>query len=87
MAKMWYGIYMLQNFTGIIDATGLCSLQQEGGFFPYVRGSDQDKRIPVWVVIEQKSATRVIRELMQGNRRRALTLLEELAHSLGTSCP
>lgn len=74
---------MLQAFEGIIDASGLCSLQQDGtkAVSRPLCGGNQ---VPIWEVLDTSAATQVLRELIAGNRRRALTLLETAAVSLGS---
>lgn len=73
---------MLQAFEGMIDATGLCSFRQDGSRARIIL-SDNRNQIPFWAVVDIHSASDVLRELMAGNRRRALSMLEESAVSLG----
>lgn len=74
---------MLQAFEGIIDASGLCSLRQDGSRSSFA-AIPQRSQIPFWAVIDSHSATQVLKELIAGNRRRALSLLEASAVSLGS---
>lgn len=75
---------MLKSFEGIIDNCGLRSFQQAGGSLrlpPLDGGQDA---VPFWANLDERFATAVLKELVAGNRRRALSLLEENAVSLGT---
>lgn len=74
---------MLQSFEGIIDATGLCSLRQDGGRAPFAVDANRDQ-VSFWAVVDTHSASQVLRELIAGNRRRALVMLEASAVSLGS---
>jgi hypothetical protein len=74
---------MLQAFEGIIDASGLRSLRQDGSCLPMPRDYRPDE-VPFWAVLDTDAASRILRELFAGNRRQALTLLEASAVSLGS---
>lgn len=74
---------MLQSFEGIIDATGLCSLRQDGSRAPFAVDAKRNQ-VPFWAVVDTLSASQVLRELIAGNRRRALAILEASAVSLGS---
>jgi hypothetical protein len=76
---------MLRAFQGIIDANGLRSLRQDEGRFLAIEPSRQASSIPFWAILDTSDATRVIRELLSGNRRQALKLLEEVSISLGSN--
>ena len=76
---------MLRSFEGIIDASGLRSLRQDDGFLhqhAYDEGSSS--KVPFWAVLDTQDATVILRELLSGNRRQALKLLEESAITLGS---
>ena len=76
---------MLRSFEGIIDASGLRSLRQDDGFLhlhAYDEGSGS--KVPFWAVLDTEDATVILRELLSGNRRQALKLLEESAITLGS---
>lgn len=70
---------MLREFHGTINASGLCSLGQTVPTTQLCANA-----LPIWAVLDDCAATRVIRELVAGNRVRALRLLEEFAYSLGS---
>lgn len=74
---------MLQTFQGIIDAHGLCTLQQDEGALR-LQVSETSQGVPFWAVLDHRAATRILRELLAGNRSRALRMLEERAVSLGS---
>lgn len=74
---------MLQAFEGIIDATGLRSLRQDSNC-RRVSSCNESDAVPFWAVLESKVATQIIREILSGNRLRALRLLESSAVSLGS---
>ena len=75
---------MLQAFEGIIDAGGLCSLRQDNGSDYRSNVSCSSERVQFWAVLDTQNATQILRELLAGNRRRALALLEETATTLGS---
>lgn len=77
---------MLRSFEGHIDASGLCSLRQnDGDSGPLLSANlGRTPAVPFWAVIDTADATNIIRELLSGNRRRALVLLEEAAVTLGS---
>jgi hypothetical protein len=75
---------MLQAFAGIIDANGLRSLRQDNGRIHPGRADTEAASVPFWAILDTNDATRVLRELLSGNRRRALRLLEEASVSLGS---
>lgn len=70
---------MLREFHGTINASGLCSLGQS-----VPAESLNANAFPIWAILDDCAATQVIRELVSGNRIRALRLLEEFALSLGS---
>ena len=76
---------MLQSFEGIIDASGLRSLRQDDGFL-HLHSHDEGTggKVPFWAVLDTNDATTILRELLSGNRRQALKLLEESAITLGS---
>lgn len=74
---------MLQAFEGIIDVTGLRSLRQDSNRRCVLSCNESDA-VPFWAVLESKVATQIIREILSGNRLRALRLLESSAVSLGS---
>jgi hypothetical protein len=74
---------MLQTFQGIIDARGLCTLQQDEGALR-LQVSDASQGVPFWAVLDHRVASGILRELLAGNHSRALRLLEERAISLGS---
>lgn len=76
---------MLQAFAGIIDASGLRSLQQDNGRIQPDSNESGTASVPFWAILDTNDATRVLKELLSGNRRRALRLLEEASVSLGSN--
>ena len=76
---------MLRSFEGIIDASGLRSLRQDDGFL-HQHSNDEGPsgKVPFWAVLDTQDATVIIRELLSGNRRQALKLLEASAITLGS---
>lgn len=77
---------MLQAFEGLIDANGLRSLRQGGG--PARLDVDStSEAVPFWAVLDTQAASQVLKELLAGNRRFALSLLEATAKSLGSIPP
>ena len=76
---------MLRSFEGIIDASGLRSLRQDDGFLhQHSNDEGSSSKLPFWAVLDTQDATVILRELLSGNRRQALKLLEECAITLGS---
>lgn len=75
---------MLQAFAGIIDVNGLRSLRQDNGHTRPGSADSEATSIPFWAILDTNDATRVLKELLLGDRRRALRLLEEASVSLGS---
>ena len=75
---------MQQAFEGIIDASGLCSLRQDNRGDYRSNVSCSSMCVQFWAVLDTQCATQILRELLAGNRRRALALLEETATTLGS---
>lgn len=77
---------MLCEFQGIIDQEGLARFEQRSDWTRLADNNEESlsKRVPFWAVLDTEIATEILRELMQGSRKRALRILEESAVSLGT---
>jgi len=73
---------MLQAYEGIIDASGLCTLHQDGGSLRLPESNREG--IPFWAVLDHRSAATILQEMIAGNRGRALRMLEECAHCIGS---
>lgn len=76
---------MLRSFEGVIDSQGLRSLRQDDGRCPIAEASSTNGQLPFWAILDTNDATRILRELLSGNRRQALLALEELAVTLGSN--
>ena len=75
---------MLQDFEGIIDASGLCTLHQDGGSLRLHVPESNREHIPFWAALAHRFAAAILREMVAGNRGRALRMLEECAHCIGS---
>lgn len=73
---------MVLDFEGIIDARGLQALQQcsDSLRLPSRRGA----AVRFWAALDHRLATQVLREMLAGDRGRALRLLEEFCVAIGS---
>jgi len=74
---------MLREFEGMVGPDGLCLFRPRTDYGGRVSLRPEWLRIPIWAVLDARTAQLILHEQLLGSPTRALRMLEENAISIG----